>query len=112
MWDMLCLDAAEKNIAFNCAQRTSGRLPEKSPLPKEAARIRTHAFLHGKLPKGDVHKLIGVSDRKARDVVKALVREGLLETQNHKAPLTIGFPADAVEFIFPGLCDQGAFTQR
>ena len=111
MWDMLCLDAAEKNIAFYCAQRTFGRLHGKPPLPKEAARILTHAFLHGNLPKGDVHRLIGVSDRKARDVVKTLVREGLLESRNHKAPLTIGFPADAVEFIFPGLCDQGAFTQ-
>jgi hypothetical protein len=44
-------------------------------------------------------------------VVKVLLQEGLLETLNHKAPLTIGFPAEAVEFIFPGLCDQGAFAQ-
>lgn len=111
MGDMLCLDAAEMNIAFYCSQRTSGRLAGKPPLPKEAARILTHTFLHGKLPKGDVHGLIGVSDRKARDVVKVLLQEGLLETLNHKAPLTIGFPAEAVEFIFPGLCDQGAFAQ-
>jgi Fic family protein len=110
MGDLLRLDAAERNIGFYCALRTSGRLAGKGPLPKESPRILTHAFLHGRLPKGEVHKLIGTSDRTARDVVKVLLREGLLETEHQKAPLTMGFPPEAVQFLFPELCDPGAFA--
>jgi hypothetical protein len=83
----------------------------KKPLPKEAVKILTHVFVHGKLIKGEVHDLINSSDRKARDVVKSLLNEGLLETTNQKAPLVIGLPAHAVQFYFPELCDPGAFKK-
>jgi Fic family protein len=112
MNDLLGLDTAVKNIELYCTLRTLGRLAGKSPLPKESPRILAHTFLHGRLPKGEVHKLIGVSDRTARDVVKVLLKEGLLETENQKAPLTMGFPPETVQFIFPDLCDSGAFAEE
>ncbi len=109
MDELLGLDAVEKNINLYCSLRTQGHMAGKAPLPKEAARILTHVFVHGRLVKGKVHKLIGISDRKARDIVKLLLGEGLLETKNQKAPLTIGLPVEAVQFFFPELCDSGAF---
>lgn len=109
MDELLKLDSAEKNIEWYCSSRTSGRLAGKAPLPKETARILSHTFVHGCLTKGEVHKLIGTSDRKAREVVKVLLSEGLLESGNQKAPLTMGFPSGAVQYIFPELCDSGAY---
>ncbi len=106
---LLNLDAAARNIAFYCSLRTRGHMAERGPLPKEAARILTHVFVHGQIAKGEVHELINASDRKARDIVKALLAEGLLESANQKAPLTIGLPAHAVQYYFPELCDPGAF---
>lgn len=109
MDELLKLDATAKNIEFYCSMRTKGHMAKKAPLPKEAARILSHVFVYGKIAKGEVHELINSSDRKARDIVKQLLAEGLLETENQKAPLTIGLPSHAVQFYFPELCDPGAF---
>ena len=109
MDELLQLDAAEKNITVYCVQRSQGHMAGRDSLPREAARILTHVFVHGSLAKGEVCELINASDRKARDVVKPLLDEGLLETRHQKAPLTVGFPAHAVQFYFPELCDPGAF---
>lgn len=109
MDDLLHLDAAVKNIELYCTLRSQGHLAGRDPLPREAARILSHVFVYGTLVKGRVHELINTSDRKARDIVKKLLAEGLLESQNQKAPLTIGLPPQAVQFYFPELCDAGAF---
>jgi Fic family protein len=111
MDNLLTLDATTRNIKLFCSIRTQGYMAGKKPLPKEAVKILTHVFVHGKLIKGEVHDLINSSDRKARDVVKSLLNEGLLETTNQKAPLVIGLPAHAVQFYFPELCDPGAFKK-
>jgi len=109
MDELLGLDAIEKNITLYCTLRTQGHLAGKAPLPKGSAEILSHVFIHGQLRKGDVNKLTSTSDRTARDVVKVLIDEGLLETENQKAALTIGLPAGAVQYYFPELCDSGAF---
>ena len=109
MDELLGLDAAESNIGRYCSLRTDGHMAGQGPLPREAAKILRHVFVHGKIGKGEVHELINSSDRKARDIVKLLLREGLLETANQKAPLTIGLPWHAVRHYFPELCDSGAF---
>ncbi len=109
MNDLLSLDATVKNIRFYCSLRTQGHVSGKKPLPKESARILAHVFVHGSITKGKVSELINTSDRTARNVTKALLAEGLLETANQKAPLTIGLPAHTVQFYFPELCDAGAF---
>ena len=109
MDELLGLDAVGKTIEVYCSLRENGYLAGKKALPKESSRILHHVFTHGSIVKGKVHELINTSDRKARDVVKALLAEGLLETENQKAPLTIGLPAHAVQFYFPELCDAAAF---
>ncbi len=106
---LLQLDATVGNIGLYCALRGDGRMAGRTALPRESAKILRHVFVHGKIGKGEVHELINCSDRKARDIVKPLLAEGLLETENQKSPLTIGLPAHAVQFYFPELCDPGAF---
>jgi len=107
---LLHLDATSSNIGLYCTLRSEGRMAGKPALPRESAKILRHVFVHGKIGKGEVHDLLNCSDRKARDIVKPLLAEGLLETENQKSPLTIGLPAHAVQFYFPELCDPGAFA--
>lgn len=108
---LLAVDAVPRNIVHYCRLRSEGNLAGQGPLPKHAAKILIHVFTFGTLGKGEVHDLIGTSDKTARGVVKILEAEGLLENESRNAPYTIGFPARAVEFIFPGLCDPGAFSE-
>ncbi|MGE4299802.1 MAG: Fic family protein [Desulfovibrionaceae bacterium] len=110
MDSLLHLDTAEKNLAAYCTLREQGVLAGKKRLPPRAGDVLAYTFVHGELPKGRVHELLGVSIRTARDVANQLVAEGLLESEGHKAPYTIGFPAESVPYIFPELCDPGALT--
>jgi Fic family protein len=107
----LGLDAARKNIGFYCRLRNEGALEGRRPLPPESARVLLHAFTYGIVEKGDVAQIIGASDRKARDVAKALQAEGLLATSGNKAPYTLGLPMHFVEHLFPALCGKDAFAQ-
>jgi Fic family protein len=110
MDSILRLDAAAKNIALYCTLRTEGQLAGRQPLPSEAKVILPYVFVHGRLEKGAAPALINASERKAREIVKTLLAEGLLESEHRKAPLTIGLPVHAVRFYLPELCDPEAFA--
>ncbi len=43
------------------------------------------------------------SDRHARRIVSQLVKEGLVVSASHRAPLMIGFPAKVLRYYFPDL---------
>jgi Fic family protein len=61
------------------------------------------ALLSGDLKRGQVPRLIDVSERTARRVISALVEKKLLVSESHKAPLRLGFPIDVVDRWFPRL---------
>ncbi len=112
---LLTLDQVAANIHNFCARsarRTPGSSNDRPALPTEAATILTTVFQRGELPKSAVPALINASERKARDVVKTLLTEGLLHTAHHKAPLTIALPGRAITEYFPKLIfpEQTAMT--
>ncbi|EPR43450.1 filamentation induced by cAMP protein Fic [Desulfovibrio sp. X2] len=100
----LALDAVRGNIERYCAARGRGEVPGRPKLPPEAAAILTQAFEQGELAKSAVPGIIHASERKARDVVRALLDDGLLRTAHHKAPLTLALPSHVLEDYFPKLC--------
>jgi Fic family protein len=75
----------------------AGRLPERSGQVLEAVLFR------GELPRGDVSRLLGTTDRHARRVVSALVDRGVLSSAGMRAPLSITFPAVLAARWMPGL---------
>lgn len=97
----LTLESVLGNIERYCAARGRGEIPGRPRLPAEAAPVLVHAFQRGEIPKAALPALINASERKARDVAKALLAEGLLRTAHHKAPLTLGLPSHALEEYFP-----------
>jgi len=61
------------------------------------------AFLRGALVRGEAAALTGYSDRAGRDIIGALLKEGLLESDSPKGPVRMGLPMHAVPYLFPGV---------
>ena len=77
-----------------------------NPLDPRAGRLLKALFLQGTVPRGEARSIMGMdhqSDRHARRIVSQLVQEGLACATSHRAPLTIGFPAQVLRYYFPDL---------
>jgi Fic family protein len=74
-----------------------GALPLKSALILEAVLYR------GELPRKDVSKLIGVSDRHARRVVSSLLQKEVVTSESQRSNLRLAFPATLAPRFAPGL---------
>jgi hypothetical protein len=48
-------------------------------------------------------EILNLSERSARRAASALLDNGLLQSQSHRAPLTIGLPLAAPPLYFPDL---------
>jgi hypothetical protein len=57
------------------------------------------------LPRGKAAEILNMSARSARRTISALIEEGLLQSQSHRAPLIIGLPIHVLPYYFPDLYD-------
>ncbi|MGB8842047.1 MAG: Fic family protein [Aliidongia sp.] len=55
------------------------------------------------LARGDADRVTGLKERTARDLLASLVSDGILGSDTPKGPVSLRFPLDAVEMLFPGL---------
>lgn len=74
-----------------------GTLPPKAGLILEAILYR------GELPRGDVADMLGLGDRQARRIVKALSDHEVVVSDSTRAPLRLAFPAKLASRWMPGL---------
>jgi Fic family protein len=65
------------------------------PLRLEVAEVLRAAAIEGEITRGEVARLIGMSERTGRDVLRRLLNEGLLVTTSERGPVRLGFPAHA-----------------
>ena len=72
-------------------------------LPPKSAQVLEAVLYRGELPRGDVAKLLGVSDRAARRVTSALIQHEVLTSKSTRAPLRLNFPATLASRWMPGL---------
>jgi Fic family protein len=79
------------------------RYVERRGLKPEALDLLEHALQRGEFPRGDASRITGLGERRARDVLGALVTDGILGSDTPKGPVSLRFPLDAVEVLFPGL---------
>jgi Fic family protein len=76
------------------------------PLDHRAGRLLKALFLRGTVARGQAQSIMGMdsqSNRQARRIVSQLVKERLVNSSSHRAPLTIGFPAKVLRYYFPDL---------
>jgi Fic family protein len=76
----------------------------------ERLELRPGAFFlleqtlqRGEMPRGDAARVTGLKERSARDLLGTLVEGGILASDTPKGPVSLRFPLDAAEMLFPAL---------
>src|ERR1700722_13814850 len=72
-------------------------------LKPEALRLLEQTLQRGELSRGEAGLVTGRRERTARDLLTALVTDGIIGSHTPKGPVSLRFPLDAVEILFPGL---------
>lgn len=69
----------------------------------ESLALLEQALLRGEMPRGDAPRITGLKERYARDLLGALVADGILGSDTPKGAVSLRFPLHAVEVLFPNL---------
>jgi Fic family protein len=77
-------------------------------LPPKAGTVLEAILYRGELPRGDVSKLLGMTDRHARRITSALLKAEVLTSDHDRAPLRLAFPARLAARWMPGLFPEQA----
>ena len=80
-------------------------------LKPEAARLLEEALVRGHVERGDVGRITGLPERSARRILSSVIEAGLLASDTEKGPVSLRFPDDALEILFPRLYPE-AETSR
>ncbi len=72
-------------------------------LPAKAGQILEAILYRGELPRGDIPKLLQVTDRQALRIVTALHDRNVLTSRSSKSPWRLIFPATLAHRWMPGL---------
>jgi Fic family protein len=59
--------------------------------------------MRGEIERGDVPRIMGLPERTARRVFNDVVAAGLLASETPKGPVSLRFPAETLETLFPRL---------
>ena len=89
------IDWAEEEIRFGS-------------IPKKGARVLDAVLFKGSLPRGEVHKVLGQSERSANYVTQALVKHGILYSPTARSDWQIAFPAKLAARLMPGMFPEPA----
>jgi Fic family protein len=79
---------------------------ERSPLKPEAGRLLEEALIRGQIERGDVPRITGLPERTARRVFNDVLEAGLLASETPKGPVSLRFPSETLETLFPRLYPQ------
>jgi Fic family protein len=109
MGRLLQLDQIESRIDWYVQSRYHRNHQSIHP---EAAKLLRAVFMRGSIARGKAQEILNLSERSARRVVSALLDDGLLQSNSHRSPLTIGLPLVALPFYFPDLYDPSVIGEE
>jgi Fic family protein len=72
-------------------------------LKPEAVRLLEEALTRGEFERGEISRITGLPERTARRVFNDVAGLGLLASEMPKGPVSLRFPADTVDALFPRL---------
>lgn len=72
-------------------------------LKPEAARLLQEALMRGEFERGEAVRITGLPERSARRVLTDTIDAGLMGSDSPKGPVSLRFPANALEDLFPRL---------
>ena len=108
MWfQSICLDQITFMSSLFDLPNLTARLrlfvDRSSTLKPEAARLLEEAAIRGEFPRGDADRITRLPQRTARVVLAQLVEEGLRASETPKGPVSLRFPANTLDLLFPQL---------
>ena len=87
----------------NLDARLARHVERSDRLKPEAARLLREALVRGRIDRGEASRITGLPERTARRVLGDVVDAGLLASATPKGPVSLRFPIDALEGLFPRL---------
>jgi Fic family protein len=85
------------------AERFKAYVLRSPDLKPEAAALLQEALIRGQFERGEVGRITGLPERTARRVLNDVLHAGLLASETPKGAVSLRFPADALEDLFPRL---------
>lgn len=78
------------------------------PILPEYLRLVPNLLINGSMKKGEAHKVIGCTERHARDVLKKLKARDVIKDleDSVRSPFTLHFNSDLMSYLFPSLVPQ------
>jgi Fic family protein len=72
-------------------------------LKREAGGLLEEALIRGEIDRGEVSRITGLPERSARRVLGEVISTGLLASDTPKGAVSLRFPIDALDVLFPRL---------
>ena len=76
---------------------------ERQGLRPEAFFILHRILLQGEMPRGEAERVTGLKERSARMVLADLVKDGIVNSQTPKGPISLRFTSQSIDMLFPKL---------
>ena len=90
------------------AKRLRAHVEQNDTLKPEATRLLEEALIRGEFERGEVARITGLPERSARRILSSLIDLKLLASDTEKGPVSLRFPDDALETLFPRLYPAAA----
>ncbi len=85
------------------APRLRNYVERSDKLKPEAARLLEEALIRGEFERGEIPRITGMPERTARRVFNDVIATGLLASDTPKGTVSLRFPADTLDVLFPKL---------
>ena len=106
----VCLDQVTFMSALfdldNLGRRLLAYVERSEKLRPEAAKLLQEALIRGRFERGEAPRITGLPERTARRVLNDVTSGGLLASDSPKGPVSLRFPVDALDALFPRLYPQ------
>lgn len=85
------------------ARRLRSYVERSATLKPETARLLEEALVRGDFERGEASRIAGLPERSARRLVGEAMEHGLLASDTPKGRLSLRFPAETLDILFPRL---------
>ena len=103
----VCLDQVQFMSGLfeldSLARRLRSYVERNETLKPEAVRLLEETLMRGEFDRGDAPRVTGLPERTARRVVNDVIAAGLLDSATPKGPLSLRFPDEVLDVLFPRL---------
>jgi Fic family protein len=89
------------------AKRLLTYVDRNDKLTPEALRLLEEALMRGEFERGEIERITGLPERTARRVLSDVIDAGMLASQTPKGAVSLRFPAESLEILFPKLFPEG-----